>query len=417
MKHAALVCCLLWSCRVAVLCAEDWLQFRGNTGQGHAQARNLPLTWSETENIAWKVPLPGLGWSSPTIQGDQLWLTTGVDDGRSLRALCVHVKTGRLVHDVEVFARNEPGQIHAKNSHASPTPVIDGSRVYVHFGAYGTGCVSTDGRVLWTTQEMKFDHRHGPGGSPVVFEDLLIVPCDGIDVQFMVALNKYTGQLVWKTERLHVREARKRGEDTGGMAFSTPLLIEVGGRPQLVCTAADHVAAYDPRTGQELWWSAYEGYSLVPRPVYGHGMVYVCSGYNRPLVYAVRVGGRGEVTRSHVAWTLERGAPLNPSPLLVGNELYLVSDAGIATCVDAHTGRIHWQQRLGGNFSASPLYADGRIYLLDERGTCTVIQPGRQFRQLARNQVDGRTLASLAVADGALFLRTDTHLYRIERRR
>ncbi len=396
-------------------CAEDVLQFRGNGGQGHFAGTGLPITWSESENIAWKTSLKGLGWSSPAIAGDQIWLTTSLDDGKSLRAVCLHKKTGKIIYDVEVLHLEDPSSVHRKNSHASPTPIIDGDRVFVHYGAHGTGCVSRKGRVLWTTR-MKYNHRHGPGGSPVVFENLLILNCDGTDVQFVVALDKTNGKEVWKTPRKHISLARRSGMKTAAMAFSTPLLIRVAGETQLISTGGDHVAAYDPRTGKEIWWSEYDGYSLVPRPVYGHGMVFVCCGFNSPVLYAIRVGGRGNVTQTHTAWKLDRGVPHNPSPLLAGKELYFVNDRGVAMCFDAKTGQRHWQQRLGGNFSASPILADGRIYFLDEKGAATVIKPGRKFQRLATNQVEGRTLASLVVSDGAIFLRTDQALYRIEKR-
>jgi outer membrane protein assembly factor BamB len=396
--------------------AADVSQFRGSEGQGHFASKGLPLTWSEKQNIAWKTRIDGLGWSSPTIAGEQIWLTTALNDGKSLRAICLGKATGRIVHNVEVVHLDDPGPIHGKNSHASPTPVIDGERVFVHYGAHGTGCVSRDGKVLWTTRELKYAHAHGPGGSPVFFEDLLLLSCDGTDVQYVVALDKRDGRVVWKTPRKHVSDARIRGEKNAPMAFSTPLIVDVDGRPQFISTGADHVAGYDPKTGEEIWWSEYDGYSLVPRPVAGHGLVYVCSGYGSPVLYAIRLGGRGDVTKSHLAWKLERGAPLNPSPLLVGNELYIVSDGGVAMCLDAKTGHRHWQERLGGNFSASPIFAGGRIYFLDERGKTTVIQPGTTLQRLATNQLDGRTLASPVAVDGAIFLRTDQALYRIEQR-
>lgn len=387
--------------------AEDWPQFRGPDGQGHSAEHGLPLTWSETENIAWKAPIPGLGWSSPAIQGDQIWLTTALDEGHSLHAVCMNRTSGEIVHDVEVFRKADPGPIHDKNSHASPTPILEGDRVYLHFGAHGTACLTTDGEIVWKTEELKHDHRHGPGGSPILHGDLLIINCDGTDVQFVIALDKRTGQPRWRSER------------EGAMAYSTPLLINVSGREQLISAGGEQVIAYEPSSGQEIWRSRYPtGYSNVPRPVYGQGLVFVCSGYNTPQVYAIRPeGAQGDVTETHVAWKLERGAPHNPSPLLVGNELFVVSDRGIATCLDAKEGTVHWQERLGGNYSASPLYADGRIYYLNEEGLTTVVAPSTTFDQLAANQLDGRTLASMAVSQGALYLRSADHLYRIERRR
>ena len=408
---AALSCCIVLMSITAS--SDSWPQFRGPDGQGRSTARNVPIHWSESENIAWKSEIAGLGWSSPVVHAGRIWLTTAVDQGKSLRAICLDARTGREIHHVEVFPDNAGQRIHAKNSHASPTPIIDGNRIYVHFGSYGTACLTDDGRRVWTCK-LAYSHGHGPGGSPTVFDDLLIVNCDGTDVQYVVALDKQTGKIRWKTPRTHISEARRNGEKSPGMGFSTPLLGPVEGATHLISTGGDHVAAYDARTGKEVWWCAYNGYSLVPRPVLGHGMVFVCSGFDDTSVLAIRRGGRGDVTGTHVVWIRKRGAPLNPSPLLVGEELYLMSDRGILTCVDARTGKPHWERRVGGNFSASPLHAEGRVYLLDEDGKTTVISAGRTFRKLATNQISGRTLASLAAIDGALFLRSDTHLYRIE---
>ena len=401
LRFAVSVACLLSLALVAV--GGDWPQFRGPGGEGHSSEKNLPQTWSETENVAWKTELPGLGWSSPSIVGKQIWLTTATDEGHSLRILCVDRDSGKLLHDVEVLHKDEPGPIHNKNSYASPSALIEGDRVYVHYGSLGTACVSTAGEVLWT-EELKHNHRHGPSGSPVIFGDLLILNCDGGDVQYVVALDKHTGKQVWRTDR------------EGAMSYSTPLLTEVNGQPQLISPGGEWVHGYEPATGKEIWKVRYPGgYSVVPRPVVGHGLTFVSSSYNTAKLYAIKLGGEGDITETHVAWTLTKGAPHNPSTLLVGDELYVISDKGILTCVDAKSGEQHYQERVGGNFSASPLLADDRIYLLDENGKCTVIAPGKEYRVLAENTLPGRTLASISAADGALFLRTDTALYRLQK--
>jgi len=391
--------CLLACC---TLQAEDSPQFRGVAGQGHSAETGLPTEWSEDRNIVWKAEIPGLGWSSPVIQGGSLWLTTAVDEGKSLRVLRLDPKTGQITLDKEVFHHDTPGKVHKKNSYASPSAIVEGSFVYVHFGRLGTACLTTEGEIFWKKQ-LAYEHRHGPAGSPVLFNDLLILACDGTDVQYVIALDKKTGEEVWKTPR------------EGRMAYSTPLVTEVEGKPQVIAPGGEWVQAYDPLTGKEIWrFNWPKGYSVVPRPVVGHGMTFVSSSYDSPTLYAIRLGGSGDITESHLAWKLSRGAPHNPSALLVGDELYLVSDKGIVTCVDARTGEQHWQERLGGNFSASPLFADGKIYLLDEEGLTTVLAPGKEFRQLAQNQLPGRSLSSIAAHDSALFLRTDTHLYRLD---
>lgn len=381
---------------------DEWPQFRGPDGQGHAGQRGLPTKWSETENVAFKAPVAGLGWSSPVIAAGQVWLTTALDKGHSLRAVCLDATSGETLHDVEVFHADDPGGIHSKNSYASPTPILEQGRVYLHFGDLGTACLSADGQVVWRNNELKYSHGHGPAGSPVLYHDLLIVSCDGIDVQYVAALDKHTGKLRWKTDR------------KGRMAYSTPLVITVGGADQLVSTGGEQAMAYEPDSGKEIWRVRYDGYSEVPRPVYGQGLVFLATGYDTPWLYAVRPDGRGDVTDSHVVWKLQKGAPLNPSPLLVGDELYLVSDQGIASCLDAKTGDKHWQKRLPGNYSASPLLADDKVYITNEHGLTTVIEPAKEYRQLATNEIDGQTLASLAVSGKAIFLRSGTHLYRIE---
>ena len=392
--------------------AEDWPQFRGPTGQGHSAERGLPLEWSETRNVLWKARVPGAGWSSPVVAGGRVWVTASSEvpgaspraPDASLRALAFDVETGRAVVDVEVFRIKHPGYINIKNSRASPTPIVDGDRVYVHYGADGTAALTTSGEIVWKAQ-FPYESQHGNGGSPILYGDLLIMSCDGADLAFVVALDKQTGKVRWKT-------SRRRPWD---QAYSTPLVIRVGGRDQVVSVGAYRAAAYDPRSGEEIWRVSYpDGFSNVPRPVHGDGLVYIATGFNEPTLLAVRTDGEGDVTRTHVAWTLERSAPLTPSPLLVGDRLYVVSDIGILTCLDAKTGATLWRQRLeGGDYSASPIFADGRIYFLSEGGVATVIAPGAEFRKLATNELDGATLASMAVSDGSIFIRTTSHLYRI----
>ncbi|HEY5619467.1 MAG TPA: PQQ-binding-like beta-propeller repeat protein [Vicinamibacterales bacterium] len=385
--------------------AEDWPEFRGPTGQGHSAERGLPLEWAESRNVIWKTPVPGLGWSTPVVAGGRVWLTTAVRErgSASLRALAFDRETGNEVVNVEVFRVRNAVLTNPKNSHASPTPIIEGDRVYVHFGADGTAALTTSGEIVWKAR-FPYVTQHGNGGSPVLFEDLLIFSCDGWDAAFVIALDKRTGKVRWKTQR----------RSPSDQAYTTPLVIRVGDRDQVVSVGAYRAAAYDPRSGKEIWRVAYaDGFSNVPRPVYGHGLVYIATGFQQPSLLAVRADGTGDVTKTHTAWTLQRGAPLTPSPLLVGDELFVVSDIGIASALDAKTGAPHWVRRIGGNYSASPIFADGRIYFLSEEGAATVIAPGTEFRVLARNQLDGTTLASMAVSGGSIFIRSDTHLYRL----
>lgn len=340
-----------------------------------------------------------------------MWLTAAVEQrpprGRttvSLRAYAFDVEKGRQLVDVELFRLDRPRLLNPKNSFASPTPILEGDRVYVHFGADGTAALNTSGEILWRTR-LPYESQHGGGGSPALYGDVLIINCDGNGAEaFVVALDKQTGNERWKRQR------RKPSDQ----AYTTPLVIRAGDRDEVVSVGAHRAGAYDPATGREIWRVGYEdGFSNVPRPVYGHGLVFIATGFQEPTLIAVRADGEGDVTRTHIAWTLKRGAPFTPSPLLVGDELYVVNDTGILTCVDARSGMVRYQQRLGGNYSASPVLADGRIYFLSEEGVATVITPGKIFSRLAVNRLDGLTLASIAVSNGSLFIRSDTHLYRI----
>jgi outer membrane protein assembly factor BamB len=400
--------------------AADFSQFRGPAGDGHAIAAGLPVNWNSTDHVTWQVPVAGKGWSSPIVVGNRLFLTTAVaktgggQDDQSLRALCLDLKSGKTVWDQEVFSGNHvstEGLLHSKNSHASPTPISDGKRLYVHFGTEGTAALELDtGRIAWKMQDLAYVPRHGSGGSPALVDGLLVVTCDGQDVDYVAAINTQNGKIAWKTDRT-LELPRK-------FSFSTPLVIEVEGRKQIVCPGTGLVAAYEPKTGKEIWRVLYgDGYSVIPRPVFGHGLVFVCSGWGVPTLFAIRPTGTGDVTETHVAWkqTSKANVPHTPSVLLIKDDLFLISDTGIASSLDARTGKLHYRKRIGGRYSASPTFADGKIYIQSEAGRGFVLKPGREFVELGRNQLEGRTFASYAVADNALFIRTENRLFRIEK--
>jgi outer membrane protein assembly factor BamB len=392
--------------------AEDWREFRGPTGQGHYGGKNLPIEWSTTKNVAWKTPVAGHGWSSPVILDGRIYLTTAVDipgtKDISLSALCLEAASGKILWQKEVFLQDgaKAPKIHSKNSHASPTPLTDGKHLFVHFGHQGTACLDLIGAIVWKSTEHRYSPVHGNGGTPILAGDKLVFSADGGNTQNVIALDKATGKTAWKTPR-NIKAPKK-------FSFSTPLLIEVAGKPQIVSPGTNAVMSYDPADGKEIWRAAYDGYSVIPRPVFGHGMIFISCGYDSPIIYAVKVDGKGDVTKSHIAWTLAKGAPHTPSMLLVGDELYVVSDRGVASCIDAKTGKPHWQEKLGGAFSASPFFADGKVYFQSEEGKTTVVRAAKKFEVLATSNLGERTFASYAVADGAIYLRTETLLYRLQ---
>jgi outer membrane protein assembly factor BamB len=397
---------------VAPLLAAEWYQFRGPLGNGEAGSARLPVRWDQTAGVVWRREIAGKGWSSPVISNGRIYVTTAVAQGnngdQSLRAVCLEAATGQVVWDVEVFHQDgsRAPRIHPKNSHASPTPLVDGEQVFVHFGHMGTACLDArTGRRLWAQQSLRYQPVHGNGGSPLLVDSLLIFCIDGADVQQVVALERHSGAIAWRTPR-HA-QAKKP------FSFCTPTLISVQGRWQVICPGSNVVMALDPASGKEIWRVRYDGYSVVPRPVYAHGLVYLSSGYDVAVLYAIRPDGRGDVTNTHVVWVARKGIPRNASPLVVGEHLYLAADDGLISCLNAKTGQLLWSERAGHAFSASPIHAAGRLYFFDEDGTTIVIKPGDSYEELARNRLPERILASPAVDGDALIVRTEKALYRI----
>ncbi len=391
--------------------AGDWTQFRGPNSDGHAVGSNTPLEWSDTKNVVWKVPVAGLGWSSPSISDGKVYLTTAVakGEGLSLRAIALVKETGKVIWDREVKAVDKAPSIHAKNSHASPTPVVRDGSVFVHFGALGMARLSaSDGATQWMCNDLDYPPMHGSGGSPILNDGKLVIACDGSTKPFVAAVDAATGKVAWKTSRS--MEAKI------SHSFVTATVTTVNGQSQMFAPGPDHFAAYDVKTGEELWKVRAPGWSVVPQPTVGHGLVIYNHDYDNPELMAVKLGGKGDVTDTNVVWRLKRGAPSTPSMLLVGDELYFVSDKGIASCVDAKTGESHWMERLGGNFSASPVFVNGRILFLNETGTATWVALGKKFEELGKNEVPGRTLATPAFSDNAMYLRTDEYLYKVATR-
>lgn len=353
------------------LAFANWPDWRGPTGDGRSDATDLPLNWSEAENIVWKTRIHDLGHSTPVVWGDQVWLTTATKDGRTLYAVCIDLNTGGVVHDVEVFHTNQPQRIHPNNSYATPSVVVEEGRAYVHFGTFGTACLDSEtGKVLWRRTDLNCNHLMGPVSSPVLFDNLLIVHLEGTDVQFIAALDKKTGNTVWRTARPqelygHVEPVFLR------KAFHTPVIVEVDGQTQLVSNGALLVTGHKPQTGKELWRVRYRDDNTISRIVSGHGLFFVnCGGPpNATQLWAVRQGGTGDVTDTHVVWKMTKDVPLESSPVFVGDLLYTLSDRGVLICLEAKTGKTVWSERL----------SDETARLLLERKSVDATQAGEKW--------------------------------------
>ena len=402
----------------------QWPQFRGPDGNGLAAKNAPPLTWAEGKNVRWKTAIHGRAWSSPVILGGQIWMTTATEDGKQLFAVAVDRDSGKIVHDLKLFDVATPQYAHPFNSYASPTPALEPGRAYVTFGAPGTAAIDTKtGKKIWERRDFECNHFRGAGSSPVIFENLLLMHFDGSDHQFVVALDKNTGKTVWRTNRSVDfqdlgPDGKPKADGDFRKAFSTPQIIMVNGSPIMVSIGSKAVYGYNPRTGEELWKVVERrSHSASTRPVSGHGFVFIPSGFDASQLMAVKPEGRGDVTSTHVAWRFTRGVPQKPSILLIGDLIYMVNDTGVTSCVDAKTGAEIWRGRVDGTYSASPLAAAGRIYAFSEDGKTTVFEAGREFKVLAENFLEDGFMASPAVEGNALYLRTRTHLYRIEESR
>lgn len=434
----ALMAVLIASGKASEPSDSEWRQFRGPSGNGHAFARNLPLTWGGfLEPADWEASIPGRGWSSPIVVGSHIWLTTaetiaipenavieklqltltGVDDFQThgsvtFFAIELELRSGKILRKVELMSVDHPPPIHTMNSYASPTPTSDGVNIYCHFGSLGTIAIElSSGTILWK-KTFAVDDMTGSGSSPVLFGDRLIIACDGADEQFMVAVNKMTGEVIWKTNRPPIEAQEKFLR----RAFSTPILVEHAGRQQLISSSAQWLVSYDPEIGAEIWrCKTASGYSVVPQPAFHDGLVFASTGFMKPELWAIRADGSGDVSQTHVVWKNTRQAPELASPIVVDNDLYFVSKMGVLSCLRASDGSQRWQQRLDGSYAASPTYADGKLYLTNQAGLTTVMKPGAAYEELAKNTMFGETLATMAIAGDAILIRTDPILYCIRK--
>ena len=413
---------------------DSWPDFRGPAGQGHAGTTDLPVDWDNPKNTMWKTQIPGRGWSSPVILNGQVWLTTALEtegseelrkrkltddpfasskdviQSVSLCAIGIDLYTGAVLHNIELASVDEPEPIHSLNSYASPTPVLQHDQLYCHFGTFGTFCIDVlAGKILWR-QRLEEKHSVGPGSSPFLVDQLLILTCDGIEEQFVTALDTASGEVVWRTNRPPLT-----GDDgEQHKAFCTPILLESTMGRQLFVPGAQWAVAYQPQTGKEIWRVRHgSGFSIVPRPVAADGLVYMYTGFGGNGLFALRTDGQGDVTDSHIVWNQDGIASTRPSSVLVDQRLYTVTESGVASCIHAETGEVVWRKRLGGNFSASLLYTANQIYAFSEEGNVTVFRPGDDYHELQKHDLTEGVMASPAVSGNSIVFRSKSFLYRI----
>ncbi|MCP4890681.1 MAG: PQQ-binding-like beta-propeller repeat protein [Planctomycetaceae bacterium] len=405
-----LIFSLVMTCLTTTLPAQsNWPEYRGPNGDGQAPDANLPVAIDEAV-VKWQTPIHGKGWSSPVVWGDQIWLTTATKDGTKMYAICVDRQSGKVIHDLLLLENAEPAFCHPLNSYATPTPIVEAGRVYIHFGSYLTTCLdSRSGEVLWKRLDLECDHHRGPASSPILHDGKLFVAYDGFDVQYVVALDKNTGETVWKQNR-----NIEYGTDNGDRmkAYCTAHVIDVDGKPQLICPSAAATVAYNPADGKTLWKVYHQGMNASARPLYGQGLVFITNGMGSMV--AVKPTGSGDVTATHIAWSDQKGVAKKSSQLLIDGLFYMTSDDGIVTCREPETGEIVWQKRAKGDYAASPIYADGRIYLFSMDGDITTLEPGRKYKRLAETKLGDGFMASPAIVNDQMILRSKSTLYSIE---
>ena len=414
MTGFILISITLASCLV-IEANEQWSQFRGHYGNGIIKSTSAPINWSDNTNIDWKTPIHDRGWSSPVIWNDQIWMTTATKEGNKMYAICVNKLSGKIEHDIHVFDVKSPQAITNENTYASPTPVVEEGRVYVHFGTYGTACISTkDGQILWKRRDLNCDHEigAGPASSPFIYNNFLIFNVDGRDVQYVIALNKETGETAWKTNRsvdfsdVQVNQRK---------AYGTPFIIPRGNSNQMVSIGAKGVYSYDPENGKELWKAEHRGWSIAPRPVYGEGLVFTMIDRDRPEMWAIKPNGSGDITETHIEWKETKRMPPRASPIIIKGLLFVVDRNGYISCIEAKTGKSIWQKRMKGRFSASPILANNLIYFFNEDTVCTIIKPTRELEIVAENKLSSdKLMATPAFDENSIYIRTENNLYRIK---
>jgi len=398
---------------------SNWTHFRGSNLDGISTETGIPVLWNDSTNIVWKIPIHGKGWSSPVVYGNQIWLTTAGADGKEMFGVCADLITGKLIFDMKLFEPDTVFRKHNVNTYATPTPCIEDGFVYLHFGSYGTTCLRTkDGSKVWTRSDLKCDHVQGPGSSPIIYKDMLILHYEGSDVQYIVALNKKTGETIWKKER--PRECYDPLQPIGKKAYVTPIVIRVNGRDLLISNGSAVCIAYDPETGEEVWRIVEGEDSTIAMPIFENGVVFFytsfvkdSTGEKKVELFAVNPAGKGNIKETNILWRLQTPTTQLLTPLVKDGLIYTVDTRNTLECLNAKTGEIVWSKKLKNKYNSSPVYADGRIYFTSVEGETLVLKPGKNLEIINENKLHGEFYATPAISQKSIILRSSEYLYRI----
>lgn len=395
----------------------NWTHFRGSNLNGIAAGCNIPVSWNDSTHVAWKTAIPGKGWSSPVIFENQVWITTATDDGKTMSALCTELATGKIIFNKTLFTPDTVYAKHAVNTYATPTPCIEKYFVYLHFGSYGTACLRTsDASLVWQRTDLHCDHIQGPGSSPIIYKNLLILHYEGADVQYIVALDKRTGKTAWKTER--PKEYYDALQPIGKKAYITPIIVNINGTDLLISNGSAVCIAYNPDTGQEVWRIPQGEDSTIAMPFTENGVIYFYTGFVTPAegekyaeLLAVNPSGTGDISKTHVLWRVKSPILQLLTPLVKDGLIYTIDTKSNLLCLDAATGTTVWCKKLKGNYNSSPVYASGYIYFTSAKGETLVIKAGKTYEMVSENKLKGEIWATPAISDNSLIIRTSNSLY------
>lgn len=398
---------------------NDWTHFRGSNLDGISANSNVPLVWNDSLNVIWKTSIHGEGWSSPVVKDDQIWITTAPKDGKKLHAVCVDYASGNIIHDILLYEPDSVYRKHSVNSFATPTPCIDEELVYIHFGRYGTSCLERNtGNRVWERKDLECRHMQGPGSSPIIYKDKLILHYEGTDVQYIVALDKKTGETIWRTAR--PKEPYESLGEVGKKAYITPNIVQVNGKDYLISNGSAVCIAYDPETGKEIWRIVKGKDSTISMPVVADGLVYFYTGLMEAPeggrfaeLLAVNPDGKGNIVETNIIWKLKTPVLQMLTPIVKDGLLYTIDTRNRMQCIDAKKGEIIWEEKMKGKFNASPVWSNGHIFFPSINGNTIVIKEGREYQPVADNPLEGQIWATPAIAGNSIIIRTSEYIYRI----